>query len=376
MYKFYLSCVIIIVLFSCSTGKKALQKGNYFSAVNKAVERLKSDPDNSKALKVLKDGYPLAINWSQEEMDMVLSQNQAFKWEKAVKLMEDVNHLSELIRATPSARKIISQPKSYSTELNMALNKAAEERYFAGESELSKNTLEAGRAAYEHFKQAARYNSNFKDVDRKILEAKKMGTLNVIVEAIIVRSPKYKLSSAFFYDQVFEFLNHNFPEDGFVNFYSPKQAKMAFIEHPDFITRMEFIDFSVGNVTQHEKEEELSKKVQIETKDTTRVHFKTYKAKLKTYTDEVVSRGQLNYKIIDYKTNRVLRDNPLPGSFTWINKYAIFVGDKEALTKEQLELTHRKAAPLPDKQDLFIELTKPIYEQLSTQLKQFFRKYR
>src|SRR5680860_314017 len=140
-----LSGFLVLLLFistSCSTGKKALQKGEYFSAVSKAVDRLKSAPDNRNATKVLKEGYPMAIEWSQEEMDMILSNNVNFKWERAIQLMQQVNNLSREIRQIPAARKIIENPKAYSSELNMAQEKAAEERYNTGINELDYNTHE------------------------------------------------------------------------------------------------------------------------------------------------------------------------------------------------------------------------------------------
>jgi hypothetical protein len=377
MYKNYLSLVVIAtLLLSCATGKKALQKGNYFSAVTKAVERLKSDSDNKKASQVLKDGYPLAIQWSQEELDIALTSNSAFKWGVAVDLMKKVNRLSNLIRRTPAARKIITEPKSYLSELNMAIEKAAEERYNAGLIELEQNTLESARIAYDHFYKAEQFIPGYKDVIQKLEIAKEIATLKVIVEAVTVNTKKYQLSSEFFYNQVFEFLNNKYPSDGFVNFYSPQQAETYKIEQPDFIVRMEFFDFSVGNLTRNEKEEILKKRVEINVKDTTKVEYRTYSAKLKTYTDEVVSGGRLKLKIIDFQTNNLLRDNLIPGSFTWINDYAIFVGDIDALDNKQIELTKRKALPLPPGQDLFIEFTKPIYEQLTNRLNSFFRKYR
>ena len=370
--------ILVFILFlinSCSTGKKALQKGNYFSAVTKAVERLKSSPDNAKALKVLKDGYPLAIEWSQEEMDISLTSNQAFKWEYAIDLMNKVNHLSDLIRSTPAARKIVSNPKSYTSELNMAHEKAAEERYIMGEKLLSENSREAAKEAFDHFSKADHYIPGYKNVYEQLKIAKKIATLNVIVEAVVIHSRKYRLSSEFFYDQVFEFLNNRFPREGFVNFFSPKEAEAFQISNPDFVVRMEFFDFSVGNLKQHEKEEELTKRVQIETKDTTKTEYKTYKAKLKTYTDEVSSGGRLEYRVIDYNENSQVRNKLIPGSFKWIHQYAIYVGDVEALNKSQFELTKNKAMPLPSQQDLFIEFTKPIYDQLTRELQVFFRRY-
>ena len=367
---------LILIISSCSTGKKALEKGDYFSAITKSVERLKSDPDNKKAIKVLEDGYPLSLEWSQEEIDLALSSNSAFKWEGAINQMEQVNHMSDLIRSTPAARNVISNPKSYTSELNMAYEKAAEIRYNAGLIELEKNTRETARNAFDNFYKANQFVSGYKDVAGKMNEAKEIATLKVIVEAAVVNTQRYKLSSQFFYDQVFKYLNNNYSKNGFVHFFSPDRAEKFKINQPDFIVQMEFFDFSVGNLTRTVNEENLVKKVPVERKDSTRIKEVVYTAKLKTYTDEVVSGGRLNFRVIDFNTNDLMRNNLIPGSFTWVNQYAIFAGDKEALSKQQFQLTQKQAMPLPAEQDLFIEFTKPIYDQLVNQIDQFFRKYR
>jgi len=367
--------MLLILLVSCSTGKKALQKGDYFSAVSKAVERLKSSPDNKNAIKVVEEGYPMTLEWSQEEMDLILSSNSAFKWEQAVGLMQQVNQLSDAIRSTPAARKIISNPKTYSSELNMAVEKAAEARYNAGLAELEVKTRESARNAYDHFAKANQYVVNYKNSRELMATAKEIATLRVVLQAIPVNTQRYRLSSEFFYNQVFEYLNNQFRTSGFVNFYFPFQAEKEKLANPDFIVDMEFFDFSVGNVIRTEKEENLERKVKIETRDSTRTETKTYKAKMKIFSDQVLSGGSLRVRIIDHANDKIMSDEIVPGSFTWVNEYAMFVGDKEALDNKQLELTKRKALPLPPEQDLFIEFTKPIYSQVTQNLNRFFRRF-
>ncbi len=375
MKKHHLLILLLpLVLFSCSSGKKALQRGDYYQAISKAIERLKSNPSNDKALKVLKEGYPMAIKWSQEEIDQTLTSNEAFKWERTISIMNRVNLMNDQIRSTPAARKIFPDPKSYSSELNMAYEKAAEDRYQAGLHFIEQQSRESARTAYEHFKRANQWIPGYRDTNEKMAIAKELATVNVVVEAVTVRSKKYQLSSEFFYDQVFEYVNNKFPSDGFVNFFSPQQAE-HFELNPDFVVRMEFYDFSVGNLVRNEKEESLTKRVKVPVSDTTFVN-KTYRAKLKTYTDEVISGGRLNYRIVDFQNEKLLRDNLIPGSFTWVNQYAIFAGDEEALSDKQYALTKQKAMPLPAHQDLFIEFTKPIYKQLTDELYHFFRRYR
>jgi hypothetical protein len=373
--RIWIYLIVLIIFSACSTGKKALQKGDYFSAVSKAVERLKSSPDNKNAIKVLAEGYPMTIEWSQEEMDMILSSNSAFKWEQAINIMQQVNQLSDLIRSTPAARKIITNPKTYNSELKMATEKAAEERYNAGLAEMEVNTRESARIAYDHFAKANQFVNNYKNSRELMVTAKETATLRVVLQAIPVNTQRYRLSSEFFYNQVFEYLNNQFRPSGFVNFYSPFQAEKEGLKNPDFIVDMEFFDFSVGNLKQTEKEEKVERKVKIETRDTTKVEYKNYVAKIKTFSDQVLSGGTLRVRIIDTANDKIMSDELVPGSFTWINEYAMFVGDKEALNTVQLELTKRKALPLPPEQDLFIEFTKPIYSQVTQNLNRFFRRF-
>jgi hypothetical protein len=367
--------LLIAFLSSCSSGKKAFQKGDYFTALYKAVDRLKSSPENKNATKVLREGYPITLKWTQEELDQIMSSNNPLKWEQAIQLIEQTNRLSDQIRSTPAARKIISNPKSYSSEMNMAYEKAAEIRYSLGLEELKINTRQSARIAYDHFIFANNFVSGYKDVQNLIRTAKERATIQVILEAIPVPSQRYKLSSEFFYNQVFEYLNNRFRQESFVNFYSPFQAEKERLSNPDFIVDIEFFDFSVGNLSRAEKEENLKKRVVVESRDTSRVQYKTYSAKIKTFTDQVVSGGTLRFIIFEPASDKIFVDELIPGSFTWVNQYAMFVGDIEALNNEQLALTKNRAIPLPPHQDLFIEMTRPIYDQLTNKLYSFFRRY-
>lgn len=371
----FLFLFTLVIFASCSTGKKALQKGDYFSAINKAVDRLKSAPDNKNASNVLREGYPMTIEWVQEELVMIQNTNAPFKLETAISLMEQTNRLSDEIRRTPAARNIIPNPKNYTSELNVIYDRAADERYNAGLTELEFDTRESARMAFEHFRLADQFIPGFKDARELMETAKELATIKVILETIPVNVSRYELSAEFFYNQIFQYINHEFDQYSFVNFYTPFQAEKENLTNPDYIVDMEFFDFSVGNLSHSEKEENVENKVKIESRDSTKVQYKTYKAKLKTFTDQVVSGGSLRVRIIEPATDKLLSDDIIPGTYTWVNQYAMFVGDEEALDKNQLQLTKGKVLPLPPQQDLFIEFTKPIYGQLTPYLKRFFSRF-
>ena len=54
------SVLIGLLLISCSTGKKAYERGDYYAATIQAVNRLRSNPDSRKALEAVKNSYPMA----------------------------------------------------------------------------------------------------------------------------------------------------------------------------------------------------------------------------------------------------------------------------------------------------------------------------
>ena len=58
---------IAILLVGCTTGKNAFDKGNYETAVDRAVKRLQANPNNQKAQNVFIDGYDLAKSFHEKE---------------------------------------------------------------------------------------------------------------------------------------------------------------------------------------------------------------------------------------------------------------------------------------------------------------------
>lgn len=64
-YFLYLSVLFV----SCTTGKNALQKGDYDAAAVKAVDRLRSAPQNKEAMGVLPAAFDLAIKTHLRKID-------------------------------------------------------------------------------------------------------------------------------------------------------------------------------------------------------------------------------------------------------------------------------------------------------------------
>ncbi|HPM32390.1 MAG TPA: hypothetical protein PLJ60_18795, partial [Chryseolinea sp.] len=67
--------LFLLILTACSSGKKAYEQGDYYSAVLQAVNRLRQKPDHEKSAEALRNAYPLAIERLQEQVNNEIASN-------------------------------------------------------------------------------------------------------------------------------------------------------------------------------------------------------------------------------------------------------------------------------------------------------------
>ena len=370
--------LLISIVISCTTGKKALERGDYSNATIQAVNRLRNNPNSSKALQAVKESYPMALTYFQGKIDYALSANNPFKFTEVVSYYELMNRLSDEISRCPAALKIFGQVNYYSTELDQSKKKAAEEQFEAGLKNEKLNTRLSWKNAFFNYQAADRLNPGFKDAKSRMEIAKYNATLKIIVEPIRV-TRNYQLTSDFFLNQIIENLSHYRPNE-FVEYFSPKTAEIAGIKNPDQLLRMNFDEFVIGQVYDKESVRELSRdSVEVGTvtlPDGKKVKaYNTVKAKLKVNRRELISNGVLDVTIIELPINRVLSQKKFPGEFVWSSEWGSFNGDERALNEKQLAVCRSKPIDAPGPQALFIEFTKPIFNQVTPFLKSFYQQY-
>jgi len=377
----YLSLIILSVISTaCSSGEKALQQGNYYDAVLKAVDRLRSNPDKVKAQNTLMESYPLAVNWYKREINALQNSPDPLKNTKSVGQYQILNRMYNEINRCPAALRLLSNVQSFRAEEDMAKQLAAPECYEAGMRDLAKGTRADAKRAYGQFARANQFVPNFKDVIAKMQEAEYIATLKVIIEHIPVNSAKYSLSAAFFQEQVTQYITNNIRRQ-FVRFYTPQQAKMEGLEYPDQVIAMRFEDFIVGETHDTDIEKEVISADSVEVGSTklkngeTIKVFNKVKAKLHIHKCEVISKGLLSLQIEDFGNKRMIKTQQLGGEYVWFSEWGHFNGDERALTEEELEICESEPVLPPARQDLFVEFTRPIYTQLTSELRRFYNRY-
>lgn len=369
---------IVVVFASCSSGKKAYERGDYYGAVMKAVNRLRQNPDHGKSVSILREAYPLALEYHESQAKNEIASNSQFKWKNAIQSYNQLNILYEQIRQCPGCLKVVPNPKNYYAEIGPLKEKAAEESYLAGINALMKGTRNDAKQAYYNFADAQNFVPGYKEVVEYLEKAKYEATLKVILEQIPVPA-RYNLSGGFFQDRVEEYLHTNYTDMSFVKFYTPMEAESERLEQPDQILRIQFDDFSIGNTTLREKEETVTKdsvkvgEVKMEGKMVP--VYNTVKAKLTVTRKEVLSNGLLSMVVVDARTNGILSHKKFSGEYLWVNSWARFNGDERALSDAQANLCKQREIQPPGPQDLFLEFTRPIYNQLIPALKGFYQNF-
>jgi len=377
--KLFILLAAILILGGCSSGKKAFEKGDYYSAVLKSVDRLRKNPNHKKSRETLLYAYPAAVEFLSSEVNNLKASGQRFKWGRIVNAYEKVNNMGDQIRRSPGALRIIPNPERFGGALTTARNSAADEHYKEGLRLINPNNREASKEAYYQFQKANGFMSGYKNSVQKAQEAREYATLKVILEQIPVPG-RYSLSADFFQDKVEEFLRGGgIYQNEFLQFFTPRQAQRQNLQDADHILSIYFEDFTVGNVFQKQTIREVSRdSVKVgETviDDVKHPVFGTVKAEFTVNRAEIVSEGLVTMRVIDARTEGVLLREKLPGTYVWYTEWASYQGDDRALTDEEYALTKLRQVGPPPNQDLFIEFTRPIYSQLTQRLNNFYRRF-
>mgnify|MGYP000427511215 CR=1 FL=1 len=371
---FILSTLLIVT--GCVSAKKRFERGDYDAATLQAIKRLRNNPDSKKARQYLPLAYQHALDFHLNRIKQLKASSDLYKWDGVVTHYSQLNMLHDEITRCPGCLSIVKNPKVFQSELNSAKLAASKVYFESGLTELKKETKESARAAYKLFLTAKDYTPEYTGIDTYIEDALAKGTVHVLIEDIPVHSRSLSLTNEFFQNSILEHVrNLNLT---FVQFYREADVLTAdFV--PDEVVIMQFDDFVVGQTLIKERveliERDSVKVGTVKTSDGEKPVFGTVKAELTTFEKTLVSSGLLDFQIINATTGSTIQQRKLPGTFVWKTDWASFNGQEEALSDNQLALTRQREAFPPSPQDLFVEFTQPIYNQVISSLNRYYRQF-
>ncbi|MEO0896253.1 MAG: hypothetical protein AAFY71_07645 [Bacteroidota bacterium] len=371
--------IVSILGFSCRPTKRAFEKGDYEVAIRNSVDRLRSSPNNKKSRETLAKAYPAFKDYMEEQVVNAKMNGDMFKWEAITPIYRLMNSVYDEIRKSPAAMEVIPNPTNYRRELAEANRNAAEARYAMGSNLMSQarnGNKERAREAYDHFIRATDFVPQYKNTRNLIEEARNLGTIFVKMDPIPMHSRALSLTSEFFENQILEYVA-NTTLSPFVRFYSAKDTYQP-PYGPDHVVQMVFDDFVVGQAYVKETvRDRLQDSVVVDevrvNDSTVKDVYGTVRAEVTSFRKEISSTGLLDFRIIDARNGSLITQKKFPGTFIWIDQWGWYTGDERALRPEDREAcAKRRESPNPPPQTLFIEFTKPIFNQVTGFTRNFY----
>lgn len=168
------------LLFSCASSQKLLEKGKYDKAIEKASKKLRKNTGNEKELAVLKEAYYQANRIDTDRIDFLQKEGRDRNWIQIYSLYLLLDHRQDKIEALPPQVRQEFTFVDYDNAIIESKSTAASFSYNRGMELLQKGNRYSAREAYYEFEQAANIYPDYRDVTRKMEEARFMGINHVL----------------------------------------------------------------------------------------------------------------------------------------------------------------------------------------------------
>lgn len=374
--RFLPSGILAVALISgCVTGQRAYQHGDYAKAVRQATNRLRSDPDNQKALDTLSRAFPAAQSMLLDTIDQAARSSARFKWERSVTAYAQLNGLAYAIRTTPAAHGLFPSPRIYQDELEEAKVRAAQERYEAGAELLVRANRENAVEALTHFRAADQLVPGFRDTAAQMAVAQDLATIKVVVQP--VRCDNRGLDVRFLEDRLHAFLA-SCKTNQYIRFYTAEEAARESLHNPDHRIQLHILDFGTEETRITETRETLRRDDVLIGRTQSRPPqdvFGTVKADVLTWEKSIATHGMLDLRIVEVGTTRSLLHEKLPGESVWRDSWATYRGDERALPEHMKRTVEKKECAAPSRQFLFEAVTEGLFTAATEHIRTFYARH-
>jgi hypothetical protein len=365
--------ILTVILSGCGSSKKQLEKGNWDSAIDKAVKQLRKNPTDKSQITVLEVAYKNANDQDNERVRFLKMEGKPSSWDEIYLVYKRLNDRQSLVRTiTPlnaGGRSIEFPNIDYMQDMVAAKRKAAD-FYFAHGNELMKSNIkESYRQAYYEFGRAKNYIGDYEGIDNKIMEARYKGLSRAFVSIqnkSMLKFPKEFEDNLLMLDlpnlntEWVEYhtqnLDPNIQYDYFVNVnilsvaVSPDQTTQI-----DSVFKKEIEDgfFYVldkkGNVMKDTLGNDIKQK-----------KYKTVQCALAETVQRKSCRIDGDIEVIQMNPNNVLKKDPIGAQSNFNNISSRALGDLQALNPQQLQRTKSQILPFPSDIDMVIRCSESL----------------
>lgn len=373
-YQSLIMLITFIGLQACSSGLSALKEGNIDEALAKSIDRLRKNADQSKALFVFKEAYPLVIQKHLSLARTYENTTTPFHWEKAFNEYAILQEITQNVASCSSCTQSLGiRPDNYLAQLNTTKQLAADEHFEAGIKALAQkqNRLIAKEAFY-HFKRSAEIIPNYKQADAKAAEALEAARYRVLIQPLNdvfrLHNNEYQYLQERLADNILGRKNNN----PFVAYQT--QPNVGNQLNHDVVT-FALLDYVPWQVNEFVKKEVVEREIKVGRKkknDSTYVDvFEKVSGVIFTHTREIRAIGTMEMRVLNTLNNQVTNREEVQRINSWTNSWQTFKGDERAIEGRCLKTRQAFGEPTPF--ELFRGLSNDLSNHFCGRLQDFYR---
>ncbi len=365
----FLFAFLIVVSCGIKQTKSLLTSGDYDSAVDKAVQGLRSNKDKKgkqEYVYLLEEAYAKAKERDLREIDLLLKEANPSNIEKVYDTYVLLNNRQNKIRPILPL-KILKENRNatfvfddYSEEIVNSKNALTKYLYTNTKALLATNNKVNSRRAYEDLVYLDKLSPNYKDVKKLIEDAQFKGTDFV---SVYTKNETNMVIPVRLENDLLDFSTYGL-NDKWTVYHSNRQKGIDY----DYGIVMNFRKINISPEQVKEKEFIKEKQVKVGTKKLTDRQGNVVKdslgkaimvdnmkmVKISIYEFRQFKSAQVTAKVdyINFKTNQLLQTFPISSEFIFENIYSTYKGDKRAAETEYFPYFDRRVVPFPSNEQM------------------------
>jgi hypothetical protein len=341
-----------------------------------AINELHKHPDNAKAQNDLKALYEQAVARHEEAIEVYRNSTDDKRWDKIINELNALQNMYTSLQATPGTFNIVKS-KNYLQDLQDVREAAAESFYAAGQDLMKQEGRENGLQAYALFKNANRYVSGYKDVQRLMKDAYEMGIVYVVINPVENDNIFFtNYASTGFGYRAQDYQESLVRELGGRNanivparFYTNLDADRENID-PDRVVDIRWRSIDASPVIPYKFTRQVSKSIQNGKDTSGKSIYKTVYATLHITQRTYNVNGGVDYLVSDVVNNRRVDQGLLTNSVSWTESWATYTGDSRALSQDDWYIVNNRNNFGPTKETVLNTLMRKIYPDLRYRIQQ------
>ncbi len=345
-----------LIMTSCNSTQKMIDNGQYSNAINELVEDLMAK-ESSKKIELLNEVYHLANKQDLDEIQSLKASGQPDIWQKINFHYFTLNaRQKNVARLSPEILQSINFTLiDYDDELENARQKSATYYYALAMKRMGDSNSISIPSAYDYLNTVNQIYPGFRDVDELLAEIKSHQPTCIYYQFKNdypytlppgAASNLENINLSAFDTPRYHFVNSR-PSDDEFNVYaeltltsvkiSPERTgELAYTESVEIQDGIAYrLDENGGFVLDRE-----GKKIEVP-------KFKTLVCYVSEYKQEKSMLLIGNLKLIDRASEKIIGMETLEGESKFVNIYAKFKGDMDALSPETFELVGTKKLDYP-----------------------------